>query len=90
MDAYPPINETAFSLNEVKEAVARLRNRKAAGICNIRAEIHKAEGKVMIRGLHAVLTAVWVPFLLTVKVARERGPSGLQQLPRDNIVQHTR
>ena len=32
---------------------------KAAGICNISAELLKAGGEAMIRGLHAVLTAVW-------------------------------
>ena len=31
----------------------------AAGICNISAELLKAGGEAMIRGLHAVLTAVW-------------------------------
>ena len=35
--------------------MAKLRGGKAAGICNISAELLKA----MIRGLHAVLTAVW-------------------------------
>ena len=42
MDADQPINEAAFSLGEVKEAVAKLRVRKAAGICNINAELLKA------------------------------------------------
>ena len=31
----------------------------AAGISNISAELLKAGGEAMIRGLHAVLTAVW-------------------------------
>ena len=59
MDADPSINEAAPSIDEVKEAVAKLRGGKAAGICNINAELLKAGGKAMIRGLHAVLTAVW-------------------------------
>ena len=59
MDADPPINEALSSFDEVKEAVAKLRGGKAAGICNINAELLKAGGKAMIRGLHAVLTAVW-------------------------------
>ena len=46
LDADPPIDETAPSI----EAVAKLRGGKAAGICNISAEL--------LRGLHAVLTAV--------------------------------
>ena len=66
MDADPPINEAPPSIDEVKEAVAKLRGGKAAGICNISAELLKARGKAMIRGLHAVLTAVWhlgtIPF----------------------------
>ena len=45
---------------DVKEAVAKLRGGKAAaGICNISAELLKAGREAMIRGLHAVLTAVW-------------------------------
>ena len=53
------INKAATSIDEVKEAVAKLSSRKAAGICNISAELLKAGGKAMIRELHAVLIAVW-------------------------------
>ena len=35
MDAVQPINKAVPSVDEVKEAVAKLRGRKAAGICNI-------------------------------------------------------
>ena len=59
MDADPPINEAAPSIDEVKEAVAKLRGGKAGGICKIRAELLKARVKAVTRGLHAVLTAVW-------------------------------
>ncbi|KAG0693436.1 Transposon TX1 uncharacterized protein [Chionoecetes opilio] len=59
VDADPPIDETAPSLDEVREAVAKLRGGKAAGVCNISAELLKAGGEAMIHGLHAVLTAVW-------------------------------
>ena len=41
MDADPPINQAAPSIDEVKEAVARLRGGKAAAICNISAELLK-------------------------------------------------
>ena len=58
MDADPTINETASSIDEVKEAVAKLRDGKTVGICNISAELLKARGEAMIRELHAVLTAV--------------------------------
>ena len=59
LDADPPIDETAPSISDVKEAVAKLGGGKAPGICNISAELLKAGGEAMIRGLHAVLTAVW-------------------------------
>ena len=59
LDADPPIDETAPSIDDVKEAVAKLRDGKAAGICNMRAELLKAGGEAIICGLHAVLIAVW-------------------------------
>ncbi|KAG0723665.1 Dipeptidase 3 [Chionoecetes opilio] len=59
VDTDPPIDETAPSLDEVREAVAKLSGGKAAGVCNISAGLLKAGGEAMIRGLHAVLTAVW-------------------------------
>ncbi|KAG0730476.1 Transposon TX1 uncharacterized protein [Chionoecetes opilio] len=58
VDADPPIDESAPSLDEVREAVAKLKGGKAAGVCNISAELLKAGGEAMIHGLHAVLTAV--------------------------------
>ena len=51
LDADPPIDETAPSIGDVKEQLA-------AGVCNISVELLKAGGEAMIRGLHAVLTAV--------------------------------
>ena len=45
----PPNNEAAPSIDEVKEAVAKLRGRKATGICNINAELLKAGGKASSR-----------------------------------------
>ena len=59
MDADPPINKAAPSIDEVKEAVAKLRGGKAAGICNMSTELLEAGGEAMIHGLHAVLTVVW-------------------------------
>ena len=59
LDADPPIDETATSLGDVKEAVAKMRGGKTAGICNISAELLQAAGEAMIHGLHAVWTAVW-------------------------------
>ena len=59
LDGDLPIHETAPSIDDIKEAVAKLRAEKAAGVCSISAELLKAGGEAMIRGLHAVLTAVW-------------------------------
>ena len=53
LDANPP------SIGDVKEAVTKLRGEKAAGMCSISAELLKVWGEAMIRGLQAVLTAVW-------------------------------
>ena len=39
LDADPPIDETAPSIDDVKEGVAKLRGGKAAGVCNIGAEL---------------------------------------------------
>ena len=44
LDADPPIDETAPSIGDVKEAVAKFIGGKAAGICNISAELLKAGG----------------------------------------------
>ncbi len=56
--AYAPVDETPPSLAEVRGAVNKLKCGKAAGICNVSAEMLKAGGEAMIRGLHAVLSAV--------------------------------
>ena len=56
-DADPPIDENAPSIGDVKEAVAKLRGGKAAGICNISAELLKAGGGAMY--------SIQVPFSLT-------------------------
>ena len=50
LDADPPIEETAPSIGDVKNAVAKLRGGKAAGISNISAELLKAGGEAMIVG----------------------------------------
>ena len=71
LDADPPIDEAASSNDDVEEAVGELRGGKAAGIWNINAELLKAGGEAMIRGLHAVLTAVWHSG--TIPPTRRRG-----------------
>ena len=88
VDVDPPINEAPPSTNEVKEAIARLMGGKTADICNIRAELLKAGGEAMIRGLHADLTAAWHSGIIPPDW--KRGPSGLQQLMQDNAAHRTR
>ena len=61
LDVDPLIDEIAPSIDDVREAVAKLRGGKAAGVCNINVELLKAAGEAMMRGLHAVLTAVRHP-----------------------------
>ena len=89
LDADPPIDETAPSIDDINEAVAN-------SICNISAELLRAGGEAMIRGLHVVLTVVWysgkIPSDwkngLVVPIWKGKvGPSGWQQLPRHNIAQ---
>lgn len=58
-DVNPPIDEAPPSLDEVREAVSRLMGGKAACVRNISAELIKAEGEEIDRGLHAVLTVLW-------------------------------
>ena len=50
IDADPSINKAAPSIDEVKEAVAKLRGGKTAGICNMNTELLKAGGEAMICG----------------------------------------
>ena len=57
--AVPPLDEAVPSLDEVKKAVARLKSGRAAGVCDIPAELVKAGGEAMIRGLHAVIEVIW-------------------------------
>ena len=57
LDADPPINETAPSVDDIKEAVVKLKSGKAVGICNISVKLFKVGGEAMISGLHTVLCA---------------------------------
>ena len=57
--ADPPRDENAPSIDDVKEAVAKIMGRRATGICNIIAKLLKAGDEAMIHGLHAILTALW-------------------------------
>lgn len=58
-DADPAINQTASSLDEVSEPVAKLKDGKAPGVCNISAVLLKAGRPAKDRGLHIVLPVVW-------------------------------
>ena len=55
----PPISEDAPSLTEVRWTISKMKSGKAAGICGIPAELLKAGGEPMARGLHVVLAAIW-------------------------------
>ena len=52
------IEKTVFSIDDVKEVEAKLSGGKAAGICNITAELVRAGAEAMVRALHVVLTIV--------------------------------
>ena len=54
LDANPPIDETPPSINDIEEAVARTRDGKAAGICDICVELLKTGDGALIFGLYAV------------------------------------
>lgn len=54
-----PSDETAPSLDEFIEALARSKIGKALGVCNISAESLKDGGLAVTHGLLAVLTTVW-------------------------------
>ena len=45
VDADPPINEAAPSIDEVKKAVAKLQGGKVADICNISSKLLKLEAR---------------------------------------------
>ena len=57
LDADPPIDKTALSIDDVKKDVAKLK--KAAGFYNISVELRKAGGEARGHELHAVFAAVW-------------------------------
>ena len=58
LDADPSIYETAPFIDDVKDARIKLRGGRVDGLCNISAELLKARGETMIRGLPAILTGV--------------------------------
>lgn len=58
LDANPPIDETAPSVDDVKEAVAKLRSERQLGVCKISAELLKVRYETMIHKLHGIFTAI--------------------------------
>ncbi|KAG0716609.1 hypothetical protein GWK47_009246 [Chionoecetes opilio] len=75
VDADPPIDETAPSLDEVREAVAKLKGGKAAGVCNISAELLKA-GVIFAESLEVLVMALEA-------LHEEAKPLGLGLLAQD-------
>ena len=59
MDNDVLIDKTAPSIEDIKEAVAKLRGEKAASICNISVKALKVGAEAMIHGLHDASIAVW-------------------------------
>lgn len=55
----PPISEDPPTLNEFREAISKLKGGKAAGICEIPAELLKVGREAKARDLHVVLAAIW-------------------------------
>ncbi|XP_069981039.1 uncharacterized protein [Penaeus vannamei] len=51
-------------------AISKLKSDKAVGICDIPAELLKAGGEPMVRGLHAVLAAIWRSGTVTPSLLR--------------------
>jgi len=54
-----PENEPPPTIEEVEEAVKRLKNRKSPGKCQITAEMLKFGGQPLTKFLHTLITAVW-------------------------------
>ena len=59
LTADPPIDTQPPDLIEVRAAVSRLKSGRAAGVCNIPAELLKAGGDTVLRELVAVFGNIW-------------------------------
>ncbi|MPC78830.1 hypothetical protein E2C01_073328 [Portunus trituberculatus] len=66
LDTDPPIDETAPSIHDVKETVAKPRVGKADGICNINAELVKEWGEAML--LVAIMVLLILLFYLQLSL----------------------
>lgn len=71
--ASPLCNDTIPLLNEVKEAVARLRGGRVPDVCNFSMELLRPGASAMIHGLYVVLTAVWQSGTISSKSLSETG-----------------
>lgn len=71
MDAGPPSEGTPLALDEVRDDVARLRGEMARDVCKISADLLKAVGGTLLRGLLAVLIVIWQS--TTIPPDRKRG-----------------
>ncbi|XP_069989723.1 uncharacterized protein [Penaeus vannamei] len=67
-----PMSEDPPTLTEIREPISKLKGGKAAGICNIPAELLEAGGEPMSRGLHTVLAVIWQSGSIPPDLLRER------------------
>ena len=51
---------TLITVAETKQALKKLKNNKAAGICSITAELHKSGGDSLAEWMTIIMNAVWV------------------------------
>lgn len=59
MDTNNPVDKLPPSHDEPREDKTEVRGGKTIGVCNIKAELLKAGGVAIIRGLHVVLATQW-------------------------------
>ncbi|XP_069989710.1 uncharacterized protein [Penaeus vannamei] len=57
-------------LTEVRRAISKLKSGKAVGICGIPVEMLKAGEEAMVRGLYAVMAAIWLSGTITPDLLR--------------------
>ena len=49
-----------ITLEEIRRSIARLKNRKTPGVCDISGEMLKAGGEVVVEWLHRIMNRAWM------------------------------